>query len=879
MLRIYCSQCGGTVSIQENQRVALCDHCGNTVPVPRGYTKLESSFNYAMEARLRRDFAAAQAAYSEIVKAHPDSAAAYWGRALSRYEVEYQPINEIEYRLVCHQAELRDFAADADVQKALDLAQGEEKASYQEECGRIAALQVEVSAHAAVTAPYDVVIAVDENNPAALEHARAIRTGATAAGLRCLCPALDLQQTPRQDWEPVLYHGLNTAGAMVYVAVGRNAFPPDAKFDAERYLSLKAKSLRAASRKIQRLILAFSGLNEYEDIPDSLFDGADERVSMEGPEFVAKVCNLLTEKGYGDALRTENAGHENYKYTNLIRQARLSLDGGDFQAAEDAYNQILNYNPRESQAYWGLLLAKNHCKNEDALIQLGTLVWEDGSYKSAVAFANEREAQTYQSVAEASEKMYKVHQEQAAEHARKREEQEQLRARKEKEVQEAFETRKRKKAKARKRSIAIFLILAILLAAGCFLFYRQKQADDAIEETYQQAMSYYNGGDFSSAQALFEELGDYKDSAAMYDRCTEDQKQKSFYQAQFNGESLETRASAVRTMLSLVDEFPEAQDYLDQWLQEGEEYYAQGKYAKAMLALKGFGQASQAYIEVWRTYQSQGLVSISDGGTILAISASDGSLMAYNCEHLNIEEGSYKSVSLSDSGKSAALVRSDGTAYLTGAVADTADISGWTGLRCIQTTDEVVVGLMTDGTLLSSKAGVLASDVKQFDLTDGQVAAVRNDGTVYCTHEPTQEILSQVTDAAYVALSWSSLPLNDYSFQVYIVDHSNRLTVMRCSKDMGNGEIDTDFPTNSIVAAISDSGCVGVLSTGGNVYSSGWASQSSVAFNNTFLVDFSDLMDLRILSDGTGYGLNGMEEAEIAIRKQINALEGVGMPE
>ena len=36
-------------------------------------------------------------------------------------------------------------------------------------------------------------------------------------------------------------------------------------------------------------------------------------------------------------------------------------------------------------------------------------------------------------------------------------------------------------------------------------------------------------------------------------------------------------------------------------------------------------------------------------------------------------------------------------------------------------------------------------------------------------------------------------------------------------------------------------------------------------------------MDVRIMPDRSGYGLNGMEEKEIAMRKAINGLDNIGI--
>ena len=141
MFEITCPKCHYRAVSSVEGTTAVCGRCKTSYPIPRGYTLLESSFKYAADARQRRDFSAAQASYTEILKQHPGNAAAYWFRAISRYQVEYQKIGEGQYRLVCHQALLKDFAADADVRKAISLADAQEAAYYNAESARISQLQ------------------------------------------------------------------------------------------------------------------------------------------------------------------------------------------------------------------------------------------------------------------------------------------------------------------------------------------------------------------------------------------------------------------------------------------------------------------------------------------------------------------------------------------------------------------------------------------------------------------------------------------------------------------------------------------------------------------------------------------------------------------
>lgn len=856
MLHIYCPICHGRLLLEPGQKTAVCGNCHNTVPVPRGYTELESGFNYAMEARIRRDFTAAAAAYTDIINQHPDLAAAFWGRALSRYGIEYQSIGNNQYRLVCHQSELKDFSGDEDVRKALSLAEGDEKENYSRETMRISELQAAVSRYAAVTAPYDVIIACS-TVPAA-GQVQNIQATLNAAGCRTFCPALELITVPRQDWEPMLSRAFSTAQTMVIVAVGKDAFTADLCFDAERFLHRKAKLQRNAAGQIPKLIIAFDNLNEYEDIPDSIFDGADERLPVADVEFSKNLSEIVTATAadYSSALRQEASGHENFEYSNLISSARLSLEGGDFDDARRAYEQVLNYNPRESQAYWGLLLLEHECRNEEELILDGVDIAPASNFKNAVAFATEREQQTYRDVAKRCKEEENRLKEQDQEEERLKREQEEQRVQKEQEVEKAREQKikseRREKKKGKYRMIVFAAIVVIAAAAGG-LYYRQySTTTGATEKQYKAAQSLYNSFEYKEAAELFQDLGSYKDSEDMYVQSMAEYYTKDYHQAVEDGQDYENRANAIGRLKSALEFVPEAQEQLDEWMKEGEDYYyANGADYTAYQLLYKFGTESQAFIDLWRDALAEGLIAASDDYDAVAILQADGTIQYNECEGLNFEDGSARSVSLSDSADSAAVVRADGTVYVTGKVADKADVSGWTDVSSVQTTDDTVVALTKDGTLLSSSKGTLATGIRQFDFPGDNVIAARLDGTVFCTDSDVEEVLSDWSDVVYVVMEGETMD------DIAVLAATSENTLLQYGTD-------GDYQTTDIVAP----------------YHYNRKLTIRTFDSEKLLTVHGEPSDINVSFTGkvSGEVVYGNSEQDISIRKFIRDIDPVGIP-
>lgn len=885
MLQIYCPQCGASVDNVHEQRMATCPVCRSQVPVPKGYTELESGFAYAMEARMRRDFVAAEKAYGEILKQHADSAAAYWGRALSRYAVEYQPLGGTDYRLVCHQAELTDFGEDADVEAALKYSTGGEQMYYLTEIEKISRLQREVARYAAMTEPYQVLIVADGANGRAMEQVQKIQRGLRAAGLRSFCPALELQGAPRDKWEPQLYRAFSTAMTMVYVAVGAGAFPAELQFDAERYLSLQAQSQRKAAARIQQLIVAYEELDEYSDIPDAIFDGAETRLYMGEGSYVDELCELASgaQGGFGGGMG-KSPVQENFEYANLIAQASQSLQAGKREEARKQYEKILAYNPKENQAYWGLMLIEFGVSGEQELIQKGSQIRDNANYKAAIAFATEREQQHYAGVAEQAYAQAQVLQRQAQERraraeqlAREREEANEEVSRQSRKVQE----KEKKRSGALTKAAAIVMILAVVGGIGGYIIYANtlgkkvkayeaamelyndkeyvKAADAFLaledykdsEKMYEQSLTSYNEaqyqegltlrkkGDYKGARDIFDSLDNYRDSTRLYEEMADLYRRQRFDEAVEQASDLSLRATSIATLQELLPYLPQGQEYLEQWKQEGIDYYNQGRKAEAAYALVGFGLETQEYVNLWREgIQSHSQTSASGyadrtGGSANSdiswyyASIEDSLLVTSGYESGNFVfeyDTPSRAVAIGQDGLTAVL-REDGTVYITGflvlrahpemvdyldnlfyannkiwfpgetPVPSTGDIAGWKNITQIWIDGIEIYGLGSDGKLRSMSQGIIAKNVAYAQLVSGEYIGVDTSGKVFCTVDGVAKAVSDWTGIQDIYLTYDK---ETGVYEVKAIDESNRLLYYHSEGKTAN------YPTENLLRVYYD---------------------------------------------------------------------------
>ncbi len=880
MIRIYCPTCNGLVKLADNKKEAYCVNCGRKIRVPAGYSRLESSYLFAAEAMQRRDFAAAKAAYGEIAAANPDQAEAYFKRALADYEIEYQETADGNYRMVCHQAQKSDFLQSADVKRAISLASEEKKEEYLEQAKQVEALQKAVSAYAAGHPPVDVWLEAERGNLFSLDKTIQIRQLMENMSLSVFCPALDLEEDEADCWECALYRAASTAKAMVIVAVGADSFTDEVNFNVLRFLYLKEKAQREAKGRIPSLILAFDQLDEYEDIPDSWFDGLDERLYMGEESFAVSLRETLSglRDAYGTTLHGQESGREDFSYTNRLLKARQTLESGDIENAKRQYSDILLRNPMESQAFWGLLLCSRGCASEQDLIESGEDITGENNYRNALAFANERQQQTYREVAAKIREMAGVYEAQAEEAKRQAAIQEEERKKKAREVKEEQQKKYKKEMRSRNRGTRTVRTIIIAIVVVAVVGFAASRIGNMIwmhsdAKAYQDAMAYYTAAEEKSnysyaytAYESFGELEDYKDSASMAAQALDLYYHLWTASLQETAQTISKRPSAIISLKECAQYVDEAQDILNELYEEGVALLEEGDYYSAFMTLKSFGRSDENFIKAWRHVFSMGMMAGGGDGKILGITSGGSLTYTEPLTYHSLGTDSVISVAISDSGNSWGCVRSDGTACLAGDVADVADVSAWENLICLKIDGTYVAALTADGLLYSASGGLLASDIIQFDMDGAYVAALRSDGTIFCNNP------SVVFPAGW----------NDYSY-VYVTILNDTVYAVTEEGYVCKTSNDLLMEYTDVVVIYHGQGKLGLICSDGTCYFGNGEDMESDGKHYGYFASFVSYqgitMRLYTTSDGSVEAMNDdFGEDAGTLKKWIRSMDDIGCP-
>lgn len=91
-----------------------------------------------------------------------------------------------------------------------------------------------------------------------------------------------------------------------------------------------------------------------------------------------------------EELNNQNDGL-NFTVRELIRRADILLKDHEFEKAAAVYEQALIIDAHNSAAYFGLLMSELNCANENALIRVKPVFYNDNNYQHAYEYADKKE--------------------------------------------------------------------------------------------------------------------------------------------------------------------------------------------------------------------------------------------------------------------------------------------------------------------------------------------------------------------------------------------------------------------------------------------------------------------------------------------------------
>ncbi|MBQ3015840.1 MAG: leucine-rich repeat protein [Clostridia bacterium] len=166
MAMFKCKMCGGSLEVTAGAGIVECEYCGTQQTLPKTTDDgLQSLFNRAHLLRQKCEFDKAEALYEKILEANGNEAEAYWGVILCKFGIEYVEDPKTYKRIpTCHRTSYDSIIADEYYKKALECADSTQKAIYEAEARVIDDIQKNILAISSREEPYDVFICYKESD-------------------------------------------------------------------------------------------------------------------------------------------------------------------------------------------------------------------------------------------------------------------------------------------------------------------------------------------------------------------------------------------------------------------------------------------------------------------------------------------------------------------------------------------------------------------------------------------------------------------------------------------------------------------------------------------------------------------------------------------
>ena len=395
MAIIKCKMCGGDIVLNEDKMIGICDYCGSTMTLPKvSDDQRAAMFNRGNHFRRAGEFDKALAIYENIVRENDADAEAHWCCTLCRFGIEYvEDPNTYEYIPTCHRASFDSFTEDVDYLAALEHSDGIAKRQYQKDAAKIADVQRGILATSQNEEPYDVFICYKETDDQTKERTRdsidaqEIYYQLTQAGCRVFFSRITLEDKVGAEYEPYIFAALNSAKVMVAIGSKPEYFNAVwVKNEWSRFLAMMRKD------RSKLLIPCYKDMDPY-DLPEQLsvlqsYDMTKIGFMQDLIRGIKKVLRKDEPKQTVKETVVVNSGAANV--APLLKRGMLALEDGEWNSAQEYFDQVLNNDAECADAYVGFLMAELHVRRRGDLANQKQPFDGSKNFKKAVRFGDKK---------------------------------------------------------------------------------------------------------------------------------------------------------------------------------------------------------------------------------------------------------------------------------------------------------------------------------------------------------------------------------------------------------------------------------------------------------------------------------------------------------
>ncbi|MBQ4074171.1 MAG: TIR domain-containing protein [Clostridia bacterium] len=394
MAIIKCKMCGGDIELSADKTYGVCEFCGSTTTFPRIDDDHRANlFNRANHFRRQNEFDKAVSAYERILETDNADAEAHWGVVISRFGIEYVVDPASGMRIpTCHRVQSASILTDADYLAALEYApDAASRSIYEAQAHQIAEIQKGILAISAQEKPCDVFICYKESAPDGSRTkdstlAQDIYYQLKQEGFNVFFSRITLEDKLGQQYEPYIFAALNSAKVMLVVGTKPEYFNAVwVKNEWGRYLSLMKQD------HARLLIPCYRDMDPYE-LPDELSALQSQDMGRIGfmQDLIRGVKKVLSASKPQQSAPAPSAPSPAGAVAPLLRRAFMFLEDGDWNAADEYCEKVLDMEPENAEAYLGKLMAVLQARKREELPDLPLPFDRDPNYQKVLRFGDEK---------------------------------------------------------------------------------------------------------------------------------------------------------------------------------------------------------------------------------------------------------------------------------------------------------------------------------------------------------------------------------------------------------------------------------------------------------------------------------------------------------
>ena len=390
-----CKMCGGDIDLTEGSSVAVCEYCGTKQTVPTADNEKKMTL-FARANRLRSacEFDKAASVYESIVVEFPQEAEAYWGLVLCRYGIEYVDDPATGRKVpTCHRSSFDSILEDSDFEQACENADPIARRVYRDEAKTIEDIRKGIVEVSGKEPPYDIFICykeTDEKGERTVDSviAQDVYDALTEKGYRVFFSRITLEDKLGTEYEPYIFAALNSAKVMLAFGTDYEYFSAVwVKNEWSRYLQLMTKD------KSKHLIPCFKGIDAYDMPKEFAHLQAQDMGKVGAMQDLLRGIEKLMPKEQPAAAVQERVivtGGADSKINSLLDRGNMALEDQDWESASKFFEEVLNNDSKNAQAYVGKALAAEQAQTLHKFV-LKILDWRANVSGETMSLTPDRE--------------------------------------------------------------------------------------------------------------------------------------------------------------------------------------------------------------------------------------------------------------------------------------------------------------------------------------------------------------------------------------------------------------------------------------------------------------------------------------------------------